>query len=225
MQFSILRKELKAISRFSATKDIRYYICGVHVVQNNRGTYVEATNGHMLGRLLIDDAPKESAQVTIPNDAIKALSGTAKQGDEWLHFTIEGVKISVLSGNNTYTFQALDGTFPDCDRVLPLVFKAEEIAPAAYNPEYLMAFQQASQDIKNTRKGANCTLSILQRGNLSGIVNIGVDNFVGVVMPYRDGVGATVPSWCYQPTVKPSETYNADGVNTQNSFNTAPENA
>ena len=167
MQFSILRKELKAIARFSATKDIRHYICGVHVVQDNRGTYVEATNGHVLGRLLIDETPKQAAQATIPNEAIKALAGTARQGDEWLHFTIEGVKISVLSGNNTYTFQAVDGTFPDCDRVLPLVFKAEEIAPAAYNPEYLMAFQQAAQDIKNSKKGANCTLSILQRGNLS----------------------------------------------------------
>jgi hypothetical protein len=52
MQFSIQRKQLKAMSRLAATKDMRIYLNGLHVVQNNRGTYIEATNGHMLGRLL-----------------------------------------------------------------------------------------------------------------------------------------------------------------------------
>lgn len=198
MKFSILRKELKAISRFAATKDIRYYLCGVHVVQDNRGTYMEATNGHMLGRMLIEATPREAAQITISNDAIKTLAGTAKNGNEWLHFTVEGVKIQVLTGNDTYTFQGVDGNFPDCDRVIPLVLKKEDEAPSGFNPEYLMAFQLAAQDIKNTRKGAIPSLSILQRGNQSALVNIGVDNFIGVVMPLRDGVGASVPEWCYK---------------------------
>ena len=57
MQFSILRKQLKAMSRLAATSDIRYYLNGLHVVQDNRGTYIEATNGHILGRLLIDATP------------------------------------------------------------------------------------------------------------------------------------------------------------------------
>lgn len=59
MKFSIQRKQLKALSRFSATKDIRYYLCGIHVVQNARGTYLESTNGHILGRLLIDETPDQ----------------------------------------------------------------------------------------------------------------------------------------------------------------------
>jgi hypothetical protein len=206
MKFSLLRKELKAVSRFASTKDIRYYLCGVHVVQDNRGTYIEATNGHMLGRLLIENSPREAAQVTIPNEAIKTLAGTSKNGDEWLHFTIDGIKIHVLTGNNEYTFQAVDGNFPDCDRVIPLVLKKEDEAPACFNPEYLMAFQLAAQDIKNSRKGASPSLSILQRGNQSALVNIGVENFIGVVMPIRDGVGASVPEWCYKAREVAKET-------------------
>lgn len=198
MKFSILKKELKAISRFAAIKDIRYYLQGVHIVQNNRGTYMEATNGHMLGRLLVLDTPMPEASTILPLEAVKTLCGTAKSGDEWLHFEVDGVKISVISGNNTYTFQAVEGTFPDCDRVVPLVLKKEDEAPSGYNPEYLMAFHQAACDIKNSRKGANPSISLVQRGNLSGIVNIGVDNFIGVIMPMRDGIGASVPAWCFK---------------------------
>jgi DNA polymerase III sliding clamp (beta) subunit (PCNA family) len=156
--------------------------------------------------MLIEATPHKAAQVTIPNEAIKTLAGTAKNGDEWLHFTVDGVKIHVLTGNNEYTFQAVDGNFPDCDRVIPLVLKKEDEAPAGFNPEYLMAFQLAAQDIKSSRKGANPSLSILQRGSQSALVNIGVDNFIGVVMPVRDGVGASVPEWCYKARKATKET-------------------
>jgi hypothetical protein len=50
MQFSILKSDLKAISRFAATKDVRYLLMGVHVVQNARGTYLEATDGAAMAR-------------------------------------------------------------------------------------------------------------------------------------------------------------------------------
>jgi len=209
MKFSVMRKELKALNRFSSTKDLRYYLCGIHVVQNNRGTYLESTNGHMLGRLLIDDAPREKCSVIIGNDALKTLIGTARNANEILHFTIDGVKIHVITPTGEQTFQALDGAFPDCDRVLPLVLKDDDIAPACYNPEYVLAFHQAAHDIKESKKGATPTVSILQRGNNSGLVNIGVDNFIGVIMPMRDGGGVSIPQWCFKPTVKAVETETA----------------
>lgn len=203
MQFSILRKELKALSRFTATRDIRYYLCGIHVVQNNRGTYMEATNGHMLGRLLVLAEPKPEASVIIGNDALAKLAASGRKGDEWVHFTVTGASIEAITGNERYTFQAVDGTFPDVDRIIPLVVKDEERASAGYNPEYLMTFQDAANDIRGTRKGCTPTVSILQRGTSSAIVNIGVDNFVGIVMPVRDCDNATVPDWCRVPKVKP----------------------
>jgi len=110
MKFSIQRKQLKALSRFSAIKDVRYYLCGIHVVQNNRGTYLESTNGHILGRLLIDETPVNGENsVIIPNDALKTLFGTAKQGNETLHFTVDGIKITVIQpDNSTMQFSAFD---------------------------------------------------------------------------------------------------------------------
>jgi DNA polymerase III sliding clamp (beta) subunit (PCNA family) len=207
MKFTIQRKQLKALSRFSAIKDIRYYLQGIHVVQNNRGTYLESTNGHILGRLLIDNQPFENqSKVIIPLDAVKTLAATGKKGNEILHFTVEGQKITVIEpDNSTRVFSATEGCFPDTDRIIPMMVKDEDIKPSSYNITYLMAFYDADTDLRGN-KANNCNVSIKQRGNDSGIVQIGSDlQFVGIIMPMRDGDFARVPDWCYLPTVKPIE--------------------
>jgi len=207
MKFTIQRKQLKALSRFSAIKDIRYYLQGIHVVQNNRGTYLEATNGHILGRLLIDNQPFENqSKIIIPLDAVKTLAATGKKGNEILHFTIEGQKITVIEpDNSTRVFSATEGCFPDTDRIIPMMVKDEDIKPSSYNITYLMAFYDADTDLRGS-KSNNCNVSIKQRGNDSGIVQIGSDlQFVGIIMPMRDGDFARVPEWCYTASVKPVE--------------------
>ena len=112
MQFSILRKQLKGLGRLAATKDIRYYLNGLHVVQNNRGTYIEATNGHMLGRLLIDETPVATpGSVILPLESVKSLAATGKKGNEifkndkifnaWNSFVVENK--NVLNQSSNYT--------------------------------------------------------------------------------------------------------------------------
>jgi hypothetical protein len=87
--------------------------------------------------------------------------------------------------------------------------KEEDIKPSFYNISYLMAFYDADTDLRGS-KANNCNVSIKQRGNDSGIVSIGADlQFVGIIMPMRDGDYARVPEWCYLPTVKPVETETA----------------
>jgi hypothetical protein len=204
MKFSVNRNELKAMSRFSATKDLRYYLCGIHFVQNNRGTYLESTNGHCAARLLIDDQPKPAQSFILHNDAIKKLASSGSKGDSPVHFEVNGLSIQAIMDGDKYTFQALDGNFPDIDRVTPLVHKTEDEGFSGFNPEYLMAFQLAAMDIKG-KKGALPIPSVLQRGANVAIVNNGIDNFYGLLMPCRDTVGASIPQWAYEP-VKTEQT-------------------
>jgi len=82
MKFSIQRKQLKGISRFAAIKDIRHYLMGVCVTQNNRGTVIEATNGHMMGRLLINAEPMPENRVIIQSSDVDKLKGTKKTANE-----------------------------------------------------------------------------------------------------------------------------------------------
>jgi len=213
MKFSIQRKQLKALSRFSATKDIRYYLCGIHVVQNNRGTYLESTNGHILGRLLIDETPVDGENsVIIPNDALKTLFGTVKQANETLHFTVDGIKITVIQpDNSTMQFSALDGSFPHCDRVLPSKLDDADVKPSTYNPDYVMAFFDCASDLSGIKKPTGVSVSIMQRGTDSGIVALDcTELFVGIIMPMRDNcLNPSIPAWCKKPTVKALETETA----------------
>ena len=201
MQFSILRKQIKAMSRLAATGDIRYYLNGLHVVQDNRGTYIEATNGHMLGRLLIDETPVANpCSVILPLDSVKTLSATGKKGKETVCFTVDGVKISAINPQGeTMIFQAVEGKFPDCDRVVPTVTSDSGLEPSTYNPEYIQAFYDCANDLRG-HKSTGITVQIKQRGNDSGIVNIDSDSlFVGVIMPIREHNTVNVPTWCSRP--------------------------
>ena len=207
MQFSILRKQLKAMSRLAATSDIRYYLNGLHVVQNNRGTYIEATNGHMLGRLLIDETPiANPCSVILPLESVKSLAATGKKGKENLCFTVDGVKITVITAmSESMIFQALEGTFPDCDRVVPSVVSDSGIEPSTYNPEYIQAFADCANDLRGY-KANGITVQIKQRGNDSGIVNIDSDSlFIGIIMPMREHASVNVPTWCSRPKTVTSE--------------------
>ena len=207
MQFSILRKQLKAMSRLAATSDIRYYLNGLHVVQNNRGTYIEATNGHMLGRLLIDETPVANpCSVILPLDSVKTLSATGKKGGETVCFTVDGVKISAINPQGeTMIFQAVEGKFPDCDRVVPTVTSDSGLEPSTYNPEYIQAFYDCANDLRG-HKSTGISVQIKQRGNDSGIVNIDSDSlFVGIIMPIREHNTVNVPTWCSRPKTVTTE--------------------
>ena len=207
MQFSILRKQLKAMSRLAATKDMRIYLNGLHVVQNNRGTYIEATNGHMLGRLLIDETPVANpCSVILPLESVKSLAATGKKGKENLCFTVDGVKVSVItSTSETMIFQALEGTFPDCDRVVPTLTSDSGLEPSTYNPEYIQAFADCANDLRG-HKANGITVQIKQRGNDSGIVNIDSDSlFIGIIMPMREHNSVNIPAWCARSKTVTSE--------------------
>ena len=207
MQFSILRKQLKAMSRLAATSDIRYYLNGLHVVQNNRGTYIEATNGHMLGRLLIDETPIATpGSVILPRESVKSLAATGKKGNESLCFTVDGVKITVINpDSSSMVFQAVEGKFPDCDRVVPTVTSDSGLEPSTYNPEYIQAFYDCANDLRG-HKSTGISVQIKQRGKDSGIVNIDSEPlFVGIIMPMREHNSVNVPTWCSRPKTVASE--------------------
>ena len=207
MQFSIQRNQLKAMSRLAATSDIRYYLNGLHVVQDNRGTYIEATNGHMLGRLLIDETPiANPCSVIMPLDSVKTLAATGKKGRETVCFTVEGVKISAINPQGeTMIFQRIEGKFPDCDRVVPTLTSDSGLEPSTYNPEYIAAFADCANDLRG-RKATGISVQIKQRGNDSGIVNIDSEPlFVGIIMPMREHGSVNIPTWCSRPKVAATE--------------------
>jgi len=188
----------------AAKKDIRYYLQGINIVRDNRGTYIEATDGHIMGRLLVDGIRSDTKQnVVLPTDALLKLKGTKKQGDEWLHFEVNGLSVECIQGDSTIRFSAHDARFPDTDRVIPMIFKDEDVKPSTFNPDLLVRFMDVSEELYGKRQ----IPMVLQRGSQSSIVSFPHmdDAFIGVIMPTREFAPAKVPEWCYLPSVKPVE--------------------
>ena len=204
MKFTIQRKHIRAMLHLAAKKDIRYYLQGINVVRDNRGTYIEATDGHVLGRLLIDGIRSDTKQnVVLPTEALSKLKGTKKTGDEWLSFSVEGLAVECIDSQSTTRFSAHDARFPDTDRVIPMVFKDEDVKPSTFNPDLLVRFMDVSEELYGKRQ----IPMVLQRGSQSSIVSFPQidDAFIGVIMPTREFAPAKVPEWCYLPSVKPVE--------------------
>ena len=211
MKFTIRRKDIRGMLHLAAKKDIRYYLQGINVVRDNRGTYIEATDGHILGRLFVDGIQSDvPMNVVLPTEHLIKLKGTKKQGDDFLHFSVEGHAVECICDNQTVRFQAHDARFPDVDRVIPMVFKDEDIKPATFNPDLLVRFVDMSEEIWGKRQ----IPSLTQRGTDSCLVSFQSmdDHFVGVIMPIRVEGFAKVPDWCYRSKTKPVEAETTETV-------------
>lgn len=198
MKFTITRKHIRAALHFAAKKDVRYYLNGICVTQNQRGTAVEATNGHVLGIIRTDSTPQAENRVIISREDCEKLKGAKKQGDEELHFTVEGTRVAceIPSQGLIMHFAVVDAKFPDTDRVVPQFDANEPQVAATYNPEYLLAFAHAAEELR----GKKFMPVVHQRGDNGALVSIGLDEFVGVVMPVRNTHACFEPSlWIYQP--------------------------
>ena len=191
MKFTLQRKHIRAALHFAAKKDVRYYLNGLCVTQNFRGTVVEATNGHVLGLIRVDIQEQQENRVIIGRDDCEKLKGTKRQGNEELHFTVEPraegvaghtITCEIPSQGLVMHFSAVDGMFPDTDRVVPKYNPSDPQIAATYNPEYIQAFSDASAELMS----AKSIPVVYQRGNDAALVSIGLNEFVGVVMPLRD---------------------------------------
>lgn len=199
MQFTIQRKQLRAILNFAAVKDIRYYLNGLHVRQDHRGTILEATDGHALGMLRIDDSPKPVASCIMRTEHVKALLGSRKDGDQYIDFNVsEAGDVTASACGLVYTFKKEDAAFPDTQRVTPK--DSQEDGPAQFDVNLLAKFAQCAIDLEVSKKGH---FGLRHRGaNNPGLVDIGLDSFVGVVMPLRQETPAGIPpAWVHKPVI------------------------
>jgi DNA polymerase-3 subunit beta len=180
----ISRNKLKAAAYFSATKDVRFYLCGVLIESTPLQTRVCATDGHALF-CAKDDAKDDNAGTftgIVPNDTIKQiLAWKAPYKDAAVVITTAddpaGEHRAEWAGN-TAVFKLIDGKFPDYARVVP----AEVSGEAAYfNPELLMKCKKAVEALGTSKHGM---FNFKQGGDGSAIAVFSTESFA-VIMPLR----------------------------------------
>jgi DNA polymerase-3 subunit beta len=172
---------LKAMSVLASKQDIRYYLNGVLVQSNNHYTRMVATDGHLLGIYQINETAHdgESFSIIVPNEIIAKLD----KRDNFL--SCENGKWSI----DGMGFSPVDGTFPDYMRVLPT--KPATGEAAQFNPELITRFVKCSKLLNGTKHPV-----IAHNGGSSALVDLGLDRFIGVVMPMRNNVVINqTPPW------------------------------
>jgi DNA polymerase-3 subunit beta len=175
-----------------ATKDIRYYLCGVNVQSNGIETRCSSTDGHRLA-VAISRFSNESfplVNFTIPGDLVQTIVKQKKlKGCTFecviVEYNTETFLINVIMANATFAAQAVDGIYPDYLRVLRTVFalgNAPELSMLnsayVYDAELSFCeFNQISYDRSN--------IKFCPKGDNAGIISC--QDFVHIVMPCREG--------------------------------------
>lgn len=176
---------LSAAILAAATKDVRVYLNGVYLdFQKGR---IAATNGSWL---FCGQIPKtEQPPVILPRELVervlrahKALPLKERRNVAAVTLTVEGEDLRVAVRDSILAGKAIDARFPEYERVIVTEPTGET---AQYNPEYLVAAQNAIQ----LYTGQMTSYQPVQY-NGSGPALITGFSCLSVVMPMRVGGSA-----------------------------------
>jgi DNA polymerase-3 subunit beta len=192
VRITIPKHHIKALTYSMATKDIRYYLCGINVQSNGIETRCSSTDGHRLA-VAISRFSNESfplVNFTIPGDLVQTICKQKKlKGCSFecviVEYNTETKLITVIMSGATFAAYAVDGIYPDYTRVLSKVFALGN-APivsmlnSAYVHDAELSFCEFNQ-ISYDRSG----VKLCPKGENAGIISC--QDFVHVVMPCREG--------------------------------------
>jgi hypothetical protein len=182
MKLTINANALRAAAIVAAKKDVRFYLCGVHVWFDVGTMHAQATgtDGQVLvtGRVPFEF---ESGAQSAPWGMIIPTSAIPKKGDT---ATLEALPDGRYMLNDT-VFAPVDGKFPDYARVIPTAsqFCEHPAAPGQYDANLLVKAQNALHTFYGTSKGG---FYLHQRGPAQSAIMAGHDSFAcAIVMPWR----------------------------------------
>jgi DNA polymerase-3 subunit beta len=181
MRIVINRAALKAVSRFAAKQDIRYYLQGVLVESSPTETRIVGCDGHTLAIHRSQHTGENEGQWTgiVPLPTVLALlkmKATHKTlRDAPIYLTVqESGEIRADWIDQSVNFRTIDGKFPEYQRVIPAKLDGTK---AWYQPEYLQRIADASKDM-----GESFTFGF--NGNSASLAYIG-QSMLAVIMPMR----------------------------------------
>lgn len=212
IRVTIEKRALRAIVKFAAKDDIRYYLQGVLLELGADDMRLCATNGHMLGLLRVpyadgDERPVQTGfEAIIPGDLIKGIKKPGRRDAVGLTVELDPVAgtVCLIDGETRSTAKLIDAKFPAYRSSIPGGRNGKLSGKVAqFNPEYVYAFLEARAEFGNKIP----VVTIGHNGDSAALVTIGRDDFVGVLMPIRADASLDVaPAWAIAPAaveVKP----------------------
>jgi DNA polymerase III sliding clamp (beta) subunit (PCNA family) len=180
---------LLALQHLAPKKEVRYYLNGVAIIAKSGKISLVATDGKVMGCLSKTDYEGKDFSCILGNETLKSLSiFKGKEVDFVLH---EGADGFVLKGiANGLVFDAIDGKFPDFERVLHGYNHAYNGQAAQLDIELLSKFTSVAKTLGNTKFAGNWRLLHNGASNSVGVykndaTETGEWNWSGVIMPLR----------------------------------------
>jgi DNA polymerase-3 subunit beta len=232
MKITFSKTHLKAVSRYMAKNDIRYYLKGVYVEASPQETRLVATDGYAMGILREQKAGDDMndlsaiAGFVIPDTAVKAMLAWKNGSKVFTDITVivpddyatnASAEFRADFAGNVLVFKRIDGKFPDYQRVVP---KTVSGIAGQYHPHLLAIAQDAGEDIFG--KGKSPSIPVTLHNGEGACIQIITPYFFAVVMPFRTNAKPEMVSdtaWAHVPVAMPAA--DAETVPAEH----APENA
>jgi hypothetical protein len=185
---------IEAIKLFAAKKDMRQYLNNVFLEIHKSDSFLVATNGHILGAFRIKC---EQDDVTEPIDAVIPLDMLKSIKNDGIVEIIVGAPvkedsrsrlITVIANGMTLSGESMDFEYVNWRSVVPKKVSGDV---AQFNPEYVSLFGKACTLVCGKKSAA--FISIAHNGDRPALVNIGADDFIGLLMPMRSVEVLTAP--------------------------------
>jgi hypothetical protein len=192
-----------AVLKLFTSKTGMLFCNGICLEIGRKEARILATDGAALGCFrLATDQPQLGAPLTtiIPSDLFQSLKQTKGQ----VEIIIEDVEPGGVGSETSYPVtiiyapmcasisgKTMDIRFPDYRRVIPAEVSGE---PAQFDPYYMTVLAKAGSILHGTKNTPR--VSIGHNGENAALIDLGVDDFVGAIMPLRGmEPPKTCPSW------------------------------
>lgn len=169
-----LAQDLDAVLYAAATKDVRHYLCGVHIEHTDGAMIYVCTDGHRMATLQRQMPADGWPPIIIPQQtaaAMVSLCNAASVAD--IELINEHTSIGLRVGSVTLRSSLIDGRFPEWRRVLPrdaaigtidpqpLLEAVELVMTSAHKKNHQINFAMEGDQLKVWASAENKTASEL----------------------------------------------------------------
>jgi len=196
MELVFPANKLLAIKMFAAKHDVRTNLMGVHIEVGKKGTRLVATDGLVLGIGRFDFGGDFEVSVTIPNPLFDGIKSSDKIvvveiGDLVSDSNAESRHVRVTPfGSPTVSGHSFGLSFPNYRMAIPSGLTGDV---AQFDHTLLQRIGRAVETWSGSKKKR---FVLHHNGDRPAVIDIGDDDFFGLVMPMKAEVkGKEVPSW------------------------------
>ena len=200
-----------ALTHFAGSKDVRYYLNGIHFEIHHEACYIVATNGVVMGAFHHKWESKVESEslpimATVPTELFDKVrvSGAARIQFGAVETVTKETKSSVSRHNcrpvavfykeTQRAGRTIDGAYPYWRSAFP---RAEvSCVPAQFDANLIAALVKAFKALRGTKLCVD--IGIEHNGTDPAILEFGIENFTGLIMPLKPAgvkVTYTTPLW------------------------------